>query len=313
MARWAWPSVRARVARRVLGAGGGGRGGRVPDVGGAGGRLEMRAVVLGLCLLLPAAAGAAGGAAGTPGVWRAGVAFSTAQFHYEEFVNGATLDREYGLLPGLAAEVVYTRGRWFGRWGLHYHGGTVNYDGQTQGGVPVDTDTGTEILDTELSGGYRWLRLGHWSASVYGGLGYRHWDRDIHSSPAAYGVFETYQWGYGLLGMSVARRFGTRDRLILDARATRTIGARVAVDFGGVFDPVTLEPADRFAGRLSLRLVHRVTRLWSLQVGPYVEWWRLGESPGRPLVQGGSPISTVFEPRSDTRLVGFELGVLHRF
>jgi len=149
--------------------------------------------------------------------------------------------------------------------------------------------------------------------SAYGGLGYRRWQRDIRSTPIASGVFETYRWGYGFLGATIGRRLGARVRLSIDGRATRTIGARVGVDFGAIFDPVTLEPADRFSGRLALRLAYRVTRAWSVQGGPYAEWWSLGQSPVQALTQQGVSAGAVFEPRSEARSIGFELGVSRRF
>jgi hypothetical protein len=273
----------------------------------------MRAVVLGFGLLLPAWAGAAGGGAAAPGTWQVGVAFSVTQFHYEESVNGGVLDRENGLLPGLDAELGYARGAWFTRGALRYHDDAADYDGRTQDGILVASRTDEGVLDVSLLGGYRWRCLGRWRVSAYGGLGYRRWQRDIRSTPIASGVFETYRWGYGFLGATIGRRLAARVRWSLDGRVSRTMGARVAVDFRGAFDPVSLGPADRFAGRLALRFAYRLARAWSVQAVPYVEWWNLGQSPARPLTRGGASFGSVFEPRSGTRVIGFELGVLRRF
>ncbi len=272
----------------------------------------MRAAWMGVGLLLPVwAAAAVGGDA--PHRWQAGLAFSFRQFHYEETVNGAVLDRESGALPGFNADLRYTRGAWFARGRIGYFAGGVDYDGQTQGGVPVLSRTDEAIFDGALVGGHRWSDLGRWSAAAYGGFGYRHWERDIRSTPVASGIFETYRWAYALLGTTLGYRFGPRTRVALDAGLTRTIGAQVAADFGGVFDAVTLEPADRFGGRLGLRFAYRWAPGWTVRGGPFVRWWVLGRSPARALTQQGSPVTSVFEPASITRSVGFEAGVVHRF
>ncbi|HEB80255.1 MAG TPA: hypothetical protein ENI71_00070 [Chromatiales bacterium] len=273
----------------------------------------MRAVVLGFGLLLPAWAGAVGGGAAAPGIWQVSLAFSATQFHYEESVNGGVLDRENGLLPGLDAGLGYARGAWFAHGALRYHGDAVDYDGQTQSGILVASRTNEGILDVSLLGGHRWRRLGRWRVSAYGGLGYRRWQRDIRSTPIASGVFETYRWGYGFLGATIGRRLGARARWSLDGRVSRTMGARVAVDFKGAFDSVSLAPGARFAGRLALRFAYRLARAWSVQAVPYVEWWNLGQSSARPLTRGGASFGSMFEPRSETRVIGFELGVSRRF
>ncbi|HQU15315.1 MAG: hypothetical protein B7Z66_08185 [Chromatiales bacterium 21-64-14] len=271
----------------------------------------MRFTVLVACLLVPFAAVAQGSQGEGAGTWNGGVAFSVAQFHYDEFVNNAVLDRETGALPGFVTTLGYTRGRWQAEGRLGYRRGTVDYYGQTQAGAAVQSRTDAAILDFSVRGGYRLPALGRWRSSVYGGLGYRRWERDIHSTPQAFGVAETYRWGYGFVGGTVGLPLDARTTVILDGRVTRSFAAQLGVDFGGVFDGQTLGVEDRFAGRLGLRFDYRLPNGWAVAAGPYVEWWNLGQGASQPLRQGGAQVGSVFEPRSATRVIGFEVGLRH--
>lgn len=273
----------------------------------------MRITVMAACLLVPIVADAGGSRGDAPGTWNGGMAFSVAQFHYEEFLNDAVLDRETGALPGFVAALGYARGRWQAHGRLAYHRGTVDYDGQTQSGVQVLSRSDAAILDFSVRGGYRLAAIGPWRSSVYGGLGYRHWERDIHSTSQAIGVSEVYRWGYGFVGGTLGRAVGAHGTLTLDARVTRSFAAQVGVNFGGQFDGQTLGVGDGFAGRLGLRFDYPLSRGWGLKAGPYVEWWNLGQGASRPLTQGRVTVGSVFEPRSETRVIGFEVGLTHGF
>ncbi len=85
-------------------------------------------------------------------------------------------------------------------------GGTVGYDGQTQSGTAVETDTNYAGLKAEADLGWRAVVSERFRIEPFAGAGYRWWQRDIQDSDVAIGYQETW-W-------SLYTRFGIRGEYI---------------------------------------------------------------------------------------------------
>ncbi len=120
-------------------------------------------------------------------------------FDYEEFDQGASLDREEGYLPGVSAGLRLARGRMFAETALEAWTGGVDYASATE-----ITTTDEDILDWNVMAGRDLFAQADQRLGLYAGLGYRHWQRDIRSTPTAFGLDETYRWWYASRG--AARR-----------------------------------------------------------------------------------------------------------
>jgi len=66
------------------------------------------------------------------------IATSVLRFGYQEFNDaGQMLDREDGNIPGVVVGMSNNSGSWLFAGDFSYHGGSADYDGQTNTAVPV--------------------------------------------------------------------------------------------------------------------------------------------------------------------------------
>jgi hypothetical protein len=248
------------------------------------------------------------------GAWQGRIGLSALEFGYKEFSdNGALVDRERGGLPGLAAALTRTQGRWFATGEVSYFSGAARYRGQTQSGAPLNTRTEEKLLDIQMQTG-RWYRLrGDIDWSVYAGLGYHRWQRDIKPIENVNGLFEIYNWGYGILGTKAFIYKSGKWEGGIDLRLNRTIFPKIRVDFKGIYDDAHLDLGGRFGTRLSLPWRYRFSQDTAFAFEPYMESWNLGRSPNKPLTQNGALAGHVFEPRSETHNYGMSVSVIRDF
>jgi hypothetical protein len=252
-------------------------------------------------LLLPCLAMAAE-TSGTlqPTAW---LGFSLLDFDYEEFFdNGISANREEGLIPGLTGGLSVKQGQWFAETGLRASIGTVDYHG------PVESDTDEEIIDWNLLAGRELFRKDRASIGLFAGVGYHRWNRDIQSTATASGLFETYDWWYGMLGVRGEYRFSSAIQFRVDAYLTRTVNPEVEVEFEANFDDVTLPLGEKTGRRIILTLDRRLNNRMRVWVSPWYEFQELGRSPTRNLTSNGIITGTVFEPRSETKNYGIAIG-----
>jgi hypothetical protein len=248
------------------------------------------------------------------GAWQGRIGLSVLEFGYKEFsYDGGLVDREKGGLPGLAGSLTRTQGPLFVTGEVSYFSGKARYRGQTQSGAPLNTRTGEMLLDIQMQTG-RWYRLrGGIVGAVYAGLGYHRWQRDIRPTENINGLFEIYDWGYGMLGMKgFIYKSGNWEGGI-DLRLIHTIFPKVVVNFKGNYDDAHLNLGERFGARLSLPWGYRFNQDTAFTFEPYMEGWNLGRSPTKPLTRNGALAGSVFEPRSETRNYGLTVGVARNF
>jgi hypothetical protein len=244
------------------------------------------------------------------------IGLSVMEFGYKEFGDrGELLNREDGLLPGLTLGVVQTWNNWFGGLEGSINSGEVTYDGRTQSGIPLETDTDERIIATALQLGYWFNRPKSFNYALYGGLGYRYWRRDIQptaltdGSPIA-GLLETYQWKYGLLGIKIKYNQSDIVHWKIDVQLMRTIDPEIEVDFQGFegFDDTRLELNEKYGTSINISWNYAYNKTQSLEITPFYEQWDLGRSPEKTLTSNGVPVGLhIFEPRSETRNIGISI------
>jgi hypothetical protein len=229
---------------------------------------------------------------------------SLLDFDYEEFFdNGSSANREEGLVPGFTAGMSVARGHWFAATGISAWSGTVDYHG------PVESETDEDIIDWNVLAGREIYREGGGAVGLFAGLGYRNWERDIQPTATASGLFETYDWWYGMLGVRGEYRFSSATQFRVDAYLTRTVKPEIEVEFGANFDDVTLPLGEKTGRRITLTLDRRLNNRMRVWVSPWYEFQELGRSPTRNLTSNGIVTGTVFEPRSETENFGISIGL----
>ncbi len=245
--------------------------------------------------------------ASQPGAFTAEFGVSAQRFYYTEYSDaGTTLDRELGGIPGLSFRFGQRLTDWEWESSASYHYGRVAYTGQTQAGVPYNTQTDEGVGDVAL-------RLGRWFGErypimPYAGLGYRRWDRNIQPG-AAGGLFESYRWGYAWLGAKVIAYQRDTSNLVVDIGWIKPIDPAIYVDFRGAYN---IAPSLNLASQDGLRLMltshTALPGNITLILEPYFEYWQLGRSPNvtyRDSVTNRN--ITVYEPASKTKNLGVNL------
>jgi hypothetical protein len=266
-------------------------------------------VVLILLACLPGAANAAQDEVRKPvDAW---LGPSVMDFDYKEYDNGGRLDHEHGTLYGLTGGLQAAREALLLEGEISWFGNDVNYDGQTQDGVPVRTRTDERILDGQARVGWRFRRQDKLQYQLYGGLGYRDWQRDIRSTPAAPGVKETYTWWYALIGGRGLYHVNQRTTWLAEAQLMRPVDPEIEVNFKNDLDDTRLDLGSKPGVRLSLAWRHELVSGWRLEIMPFYTAWDIGRSQSRSLKQNGVVVGSLYEPRSETRNYGIQarLGV----
>jgi len=267
----------------------------------------MKYKILILVLWINALPTLAGPGSMTTSVW---LGVTALDFDYEEFDdNDNSYDREEGWIPGMNAGVGLEGERWFAESSLLWSSGQVDYHSPGN-----DSETDEEILNLEILAGTPVFARDRQRLSLVAGGGHRKWQRDIHSTPNALGLDETYRWFYWLLGLRGEHEFNRQTRIVADAQLTRTVNPEIDVQFKANYaDDVSLDLGDETAFKLSI-VVHRQlgngAHLWLM---PWYERWDLGRSKVADLYRDGAVIGTVREPRSETHNYGISLGVRWEF
>jgi len=149
--------------------------------------------------------------------------FVAESFTWKEFLGNETLLKESGPLYGFGFS---------GKVGgdisqplaFHYKVegfiGYINYDGQTQTGIPITSDTRYFGFKTELGGGWNiFAGESGFSFEPFAGLGHRWWLRDItdSSSGIGSGYEEVWRSYYGRLGIRGEKESSDRFKIFIEA------------------------------------------------------------------------------------------------
>ena len=234
-------------------------------------------------------------------------------FDYTEFDdNNVFLDGETGLIPGVIVKLK-TNKRIYYEWEGSLYANEIDYDGQTQGGTPVKTNSDALIIDTHFKIGLNFDPSFDRGQKLYAGMGYRYWyrnilsGRDINGDPVA-GLLEEYRWFYSLLGYEVHFDASKDVKVGFDFRLTKMLNAKMDVDFLGFsgYDNTSVKLGNKVGARIAMPIEIKM-RHSSLTVAPFYEIIDIGKSNTVRLTSGGSPTNFVIhEPRSETRNAGIE-------
>ncbi len=178
----------------------------------------------------------------------ADIYLKTESFTWKEYDNsGSQLLKESGLISAMGAsvrsditELLVLRGRG------ELFGGTVDYDGQTQTGTPVKTDTNYAGFKIEGNLGWKFMVAEKSSLEPFAGLGYRWWQRDIQDTLYAAGYEETWWSFYARLGIHGDHTFSEQLKAFAETGVKLPVSNRNKVDLSVIgLSTVTVEPANK--------------------------------------------------------------------
>ena len=185
----------------------------------------------------------------------------------------------------------------------------MDYDGQTQQGVPHTTDSDATLFRV----GARLDRLIYRDIRLFVGAQTHQWKRDIKDKNNISGIDETYEWYEYSLGLNTDFVITKKDRIKLEASYLLIRNATVFVDLSRVdLGTTTLDLGDGTGARLNLSWLHQYKSDFNLGLGFFIEGWNFGRSNTRQL-ENGTSIIFVTEPRSETRNIGLKLNIEYMF
>lgn len=249
----------------------------------------------------------------TSKTWHTSIGIGAMDFDYKEFDDGERLNREQGILFGLHAAAHKEWGRNFAEADIAWFANDVDYDGQTQNGVPVNTTTDQVVIDSAALYGRYFQKHKIFQHALVVGLGYRYWQRDINSTRTALGVLENYTWWYGQLGWRGIYQPTTRSSWLAEVKLLRPFAAEIDIDFRNEFDDTSLGLGEKNGLQLNLRYQFRLAKNWRLDVEGFYTAWDIGRSRQATLRQNGVAIGKVFEPESETRGAGLRISGSYAF
>ena len=232
-------------------------------------------------------------------------------FDYEETdLDGSTLNTETGFIPGVSVAVSSPHRRIIHSLEFSLYSGDVNYDGQTQAGVPHQTTTEQTIyrLQYRFSGS-----LESTDADLYGKIYWQQWDRDIQPNAGVFGLFERYRWWSIEAGVEVPLMRKDRQDLLLELGALATLNGTILVDLSdaGFGEPVLdLGSGIGFSGEIRYEIMQSNNS--SLHFGVSYRTWEFGRS-NSAIITDGINTFVITEPDSQTAQTRLFARYVHRF
>jgi len=236
-------------------------------------------------------------------------------FDFAEYDEDGEAVSEKGILAGAEMEIGYGLGPFWGALRGSFLKGVADYDGQTAiSKQPHQTKTEETIYDftVEIGRNYEtWRR--HEFATIYAGLGFHQWIRDIKSRNNVVGLFERYTWMYANVG---ARGFlfrTTNSHTMIEINLLRTIQPFLDIGFKGIYDDQRVYLGEHYGARISIPWRYELSRQVMLYSELYFEAWDLGFSNSVDITQEGFVAGATQEPRSSSRFSGINIGLFLRF
>ena len=255
--------------------------------------------------------------------WSVSAGLSALDFGYTEYSeSGHVLDEENGWLKGFKTRLEHTwrESAYFASIEALYLSGTVQYDGRTQIGTPVEARTDESIIDLLTLAGFRNCSLLDRCIRLYAGLGYHYWKRLIHSAytktsspqPVA-GILEYYNWTYATMGIRVPVLKQTQDEgLELDFRLNYMLQAQMEINFLGYreYDNAKFDLGEDWGIYLGVAYRTSLAKGYIILIEPYYEQWDIKKSNSVEVTRSGAPTGVRFsEPASETRNYGINFSV----
>lgn len=249
------------------------------------------------------------------------IGYNGSLFHYEETADsGAFLDKDTGWIGGVTAELQYETKFLFVR-GLYEFPALSNakYKGSLQDGTPYNTGTKEKLYRVEGDLGYKLFNSKNSTLTLYGGIGYRKWERGENVAPD---YLETYSWNYYALGANYVWNHG-KWSIGADAAVQIPFNMNMKTEFGLDVDEAALRPKSNLNFRAELPITYDISvtehSKFFFFVAPYYEYWNIGKSDtvilqkdGIPAIVyiNGKPYNIIaYLPKSETHMFGFKVGL----
>ena len=208
---------------------------------------------------------------------------------------------------GIRAVVERPMGNWLLRVDGEFNRAALDYDGSTQAGAPLSTQTdwSSGRVGTTVGRQLDWAAGGRLS----GRIEYQRRERDISSTPGVSGLTESYRtlWlGLGLTIKPIAP-------VTVELSFACAIVSNVDVDFASALDDAAIGVGHHC--RVGLEAPFDIGRFGksTVYVRPFVAWERYPQTAAVQLSSGGSLVGRVHLPNTEFVALGISIGVGRAF
>lgn len=221
------------------------------------------------------------------------------RFNYEEFsVDGSSFNKETGYLPGIsisASQKTKPSSTFNNKIELEIFDGQVDYDGQTQLGIPLTTDTNETVYKLHYTITYSPAnKIG----SVYSKLSWQSWERDILPTNITSGLFERYQWWAVELGFSNEIYRDSINSTYFSLGISNIFNGDIVVDLTNLgFNKPRLKLGDSSGVSASLSHQYKISKNESLGLSLNIQRFRFGRSNTKTISNNFIAFN-ITEPRS---------------
>ncbi|MFO7760024.1 MAG: hypothetical protein R6V20_00215 [Desulfobia sp.] len=237
------------------------------------------------------------------------IGLETRYMDYEE----PGLMEEDGTMYGVAGKYTFYGNNLMSEISLKYLEGELDYDGETQAGTPVKTETEDWLVEARYLLGREVGFATGMQITPFVGIGYRYWKDDI-CGPGGYERDVTY-W-YSPVGLKFSTPL---------AGCPWSLGIYAEYDFfwsgkvksymsdynAGYNDPeMDQDCGDGYGLRLSVAIKRDLGPEYALAVEPYIIYWDIDRSDSAVLYHNGSPQAFVYEPENETTSYGCRISLM---
>jgi len=196
-------------------------------------------------------------------------------FNYQEFdQNNSLLNTEEGFIPGVKLSYASVAKLDSLKFNASFYGGSVDYDGRTQLGLPHETETNVQLARIGIS--YSQHEETYYPGLLFVGLHYWYWDRDILTRNGVQGLHEQYSWYETEVGLKFNSPEVEQSRYWLEVSAMYNFKPEMKL-----FLPSS-EVKFSLGSELGYRL--RAGKTWthnkgmSTAISVFTEYWEFGRS-----------------------------------
>jgi|GEM_PF-2253338 len=228
-----------------------------------------------------------------------------------ERLGQLVLNRERGDLVGAHVQLGMSSGAGTLAIDLQQAGGGLDYNGLTQLGLPLNTQTRLRMERVGLAASPAWPRMPLADGLLTAQLGLQQLriDRRIEPTARSAGLREQLRLDLIAVGLRWRQPLAAQTRIQLDLGWLQPVDARLRVDTGGVIDGYTLRPRHRGWPTADAALHCALGGGLSASIGLRLEQPRIGSSPPLAITRLGRPAGISSYPGSRQRWHGLALGL----
>jgi len=228
-------------------------------------------------------------------------------FNYKETdTGGAVLNAETGFIPGFSL-IASNNSHSFGS---HFFTGNVEYDGQTQSGIPHTTDTDESLY--YLFYRYDFKNIND-QKNIFIGINYNYWERLIKAKNNVSALYEEYRWWQLEAGVKLSKTIKNNKKIIFELAGLQTFNSNIIVDLDNLgYGSPRLALGNKSGIRNLLGLDIKLNKNTDIRFAAEYKYWGFGRSNAKAISNGSRTVS-ILEPESTTKLWRFFIQITQYF